>query len=303
MANNMNYDYDDYLERVKTNRILLKFVPENCVTDELLNEAAQWGENVNYLPEEMVTEQYIIDKVIKGSIYFGIMDDKYKTQAVCNEAVKNGYGYGYNSKIPDIFKTQQLYNCMIMEPNSGWTCGSMLEYVPDEFITAELCNYIADKGTMGWYLGLVPEQFKDFNICMKSVEQEGLALKFVPQEFHSYDMYKVAMEQNVFALTLLPDEYINDEFCGLFVKLEKIQEFYPELDGQRVLFDSEQFLGQLMKIYEYVRDNGDNIKGVLCSQERYDDFINVIKDQFNNNQDNNNNNNDNDDVNINDNIL
>lgn len=151
----------------------------------------------------------------------GEVPEKFRTQEVCELAVKN---FGKNLQyVPDELIAPELCKVAVEED------GCAIKYVPDNLITQKLCNIafknrtyaftvIPDKFktpemcrsalaiAMGDYFEYVPDRLKTPEMCKAVIEKDGYALEFVPDELKTPELCQLAVDNDDYAIRFVPDE-------------------------------------------------------------------------------------------------
>ena len=102
------------------------------------------------------------------------VSDSFKTQGMCNEAVRNG-----------------LF---------------MLKYIPDHLRTLEMSNAIMRIIPEAFHR--VPDRFKTQEMCEKAVKADPLGLNVVLGHLKTSEMYNAAMREDPSSLIYVPDWFV-----------------------------------------------------------------------------------------------
>ena len=95
-----------------------------------------------------------------------------------------------------------------------------LEYIEKHWnILEPICKWLND-------LKFIPEKYRDYNICLEAVKQNGFALYYVPKELRTKELCEIAVQQNGYALEYVPDELITKELCELVIQRSGLSLFY-----------------------------------------------------------------------------
>ena len=126
-----------YIEAVKHEGWILRYVPENLKTPELCLEAVkQDSDALKYVPENLKTPELCLEAVKRDGMMLEYVPEALKTAELCLEAVKNGV--------------------------------DVLQYVPENLKTAEM--YFETVKKNGCWLENVPENLKQRNSALKRLK-------------------------------------------------------------------------------------------------------------------------------------
>lgn len=104
-----------------------------------------------------------------------------------------------------------------------------LEFVPPELISREMCyTAIVDRQLLHYVppLKLVPDRFKDYELCLMAVREFAGSLEFVPEEHKTEELCRdafsfVHINENKLDTEKLPlyvpEKFFNKEFCRFIV--------------------------------------------------------------------------------------
>jgi hypothetical protein len=83
--------------------------------------------------------------------------------------------------------------------------GYEIAYVPEELRDYNMCMTAVKQ--YGYILGdYIPKELRDYTMCITAVKQDGYALEFVPEELRDYNMCITAVKQYGSTLKYVPKE-------------------------------------------------------------------------------------------------
>ena len=112
------------------------------------------------LPDDKEYQKHLV-QVTKNADYMKFLPEKYKTEELCEIAVKEN---------PKAF-----------------------QYVPEDMISQELCESVVKDN--GWNLQYVPFNHRTEEICSIAVEKDGHALRYVPSSQRTFEICDAAFAE------------------------------------------------------------------------------------------------------------
>jgi len=220
----------DYLEMVKHNGLLLKYVPKELKTTRLCFEAAKRKiKALDYVPEP-------IKNVVKNAVHTN------KTPDDLEMVERNGCLLEY---VPPELKTVGI--CLAAVKNDG--CA--LQHVPKTLREdKDICLAAVKKD--GCALQHVPKTLReDKDICLEAVKNDGCALQFVPYELHITELCFEAVKQKYEALNFV----LNNELRDF---LKNVKPFDPNKTLKEYCLEAVKLNGlALQHVPETIREDRD----------------------------------------------
>lgn len=116
------------------------------------------------------------------------------------------------NKLVDVDYIKENWN--ILKPSILWIVqreGLFLEKIPEEYRNTDLClNAVTQNG---WSLKFVPDSTKNTEICLQAVKTHGISLQYIPQNLRSKEICLQAVSQDGVALLHVPTERRDREMC------------------------------------------------------------------------------------------
>lgn len=138
--------------------------------------------NIQYFPDEYITEELVIKAVKERGFILEKIDEKYRTREVCLKAISHESGCDIRS-IPQNILDKKI--CM------KWLKSKPFVYMPLERIPLELWDYdicLAAVKLCGEELKRIPKEYIDETMCLTAVKQTKAALKYIPQEMFTAEL-------------------------------------------------------------------------------------------------------------------
>ena len=153
-------------------------------------------------------------------------------------------------------------NWTVLEPLCLWL--KDLRYIPEELRDYNLCLE-AIKQT-GRSLPYVPNKHKDYNMYLEAVKQNGYTLKDIPEEFRDYNLCLEAIKNNGYALPSVPKEHRDYNLCLEVVKKNSL--ILREL--------SENYIDYALCL-ESVQQNGGILRFIPKEHRDYNICLEAVK--------------------------
>ena len=226
-------EYDEWLQLSKINPLIIKYVPENMKTPEMFLEMVRsYGRyGLEYIPENMKTPEICMEAVKRDGLALQYVPENMRTPEMCMEAVNKypiyfEYFGGSLSEmptalqyVPENMRTPEICMEAVKQDLNA------LKYIPENLKTEELYLNLAksqpgyvteykDKTTkiyISSVLGLIPENMRTFEICLKEVKNNTFALRYVPENMKTYELYlNLAKGTDLF---FFPENMRTPEIC------------------------------------------------------------------------------------------
>jgi len=166
--------------------------------------------------------------------------------------------------------------------------GFVLKYVPEEVKDYKMCLEAIKQA--GYRLEFVPEKLKDYNMCLIAVKSKATALKYVPEEFKDYKLCLEAVKSGGYMLIDVPEEFKDYKLCLTAVKSdgcaivdvpEELKDYNMYLeavksDGYTLECIPEEFKDYQMCL-EAVKSKGEALKYVPEELKDYRMCLTAIK--------------------------
>jgi len=111
----------------------------------------------------------------------------------------------------------------------------------------DIYNNFAIVSKNGRALEFIPEEEKDYKICLAAVKQTGYALKFVPKELQSEELCLAAIKETGYALQYVLKKFQTAKLCAIACKKSKYSNSFQYI--KRELLNSEDFCIDLINEY------------------------------------------------------
>lgn len=192
--------------------------------------------------------------VKKDGLLLRYIQDKNKTEEICEEAVKNNeLAIKYTNKSNEIMwehvvginpwlitdksidKTGTSYKVYL---KGNAIDGLLLAYTPKEYQTDELIEIAIENNGMA--LEFVPNQNE--LLVKKAIENNPLALKYASREYKTKEICNIALTSNVFALPYITD--ISDSILNqldfsryIFSYIESTEGYIEAINSEKIILD------------------------------------------------------------------
>jgi hypothetical protein len=152
---------------------VLQSVPKKFLTQDLCSAAVdRYADAIEAVPEDLLTEEMCLVAVRQGeeamTSYLGSVPEKFRTKAVCLEALENSHindEADFFSCIPEEFLKDPEFLGQAVKHISVW------EYIPKSaWEDQTFCRAAIE--IRGWWLSYVPEEFKTLEVCVAAIKQE-----------------------------------------------------------------------------------------------------------------------------------
>jgi hypothetical protein len=224
-----------FLEKIKQNDYVLKYMVEHNITEEICIEAIKHKNSdiLQYIPAKFKTTEFYLKAMKHMNIELKYIPDKLKTKKLCEESLIET-GRDSIEYIPDELKTKEFYLESVINYDLY-----IFKYIPNEFVTKELCLEIIKQD--GRLLEYIPDEFIDYELCLEAIKQNYKAIKFVPEKFLNEKFCQIASKVNIFIFRYLYDKY--NKFTSREICMKAIQQNYKNIDLIPIKFiDKELFL-------------------------------------------------------------
>jgi hypothetical protein len=209
------------------------------------------------MDENIITSEIAELAFRQNANCFHLIPDELKTQEMCTEAVKKGWG---NIEfMPDHLKTKEI--CEI-----AMNCSVHAQiFVPHRFETEEL--YLLSVKADGMALKHVPDKFRTPEVCLQAVISTPEAKEFVPERFtgdyNIYEFFQGKLKNDFLLTGQLSFEQIQNVFHGEAVRLNDMYFFNAKLNDFTLEYDR--------------KTNQINLKAVDDKPEKKQDSENITK--------------------------
>lgn len=159
------------LKAIMLDALLIDSVPEENMTDEILNIAIDSKpKSVLLVPLTRLTKQLYIRAVsLKGMLIKDVPKGFSLTEAMCSAAVKqNGLTY---KELPDHYRTPSLALAAVSQN------GLALDQVHETDMNFEVCMAAVKSNPKAFVY--VPKEMENFELCMEAVRNSGILLRRV----------------------------------------------------------------------------------------------------------------------------
>jgi hypothetical protein len=162
-----------------------KIVSKNYIKEnwDILEPIVKDFRNIKYLPDEYLTTDKCLEAIKKDSKSFCSLPEKFKTKELCN---------------------------YIMEYHPVF-----FQFLPDKYKEDMIKKYFNNTKEMIKY---IPKEFRDYNLCLEAVKQNGMALEYVPIELRTPELCKLAIHNGLVSYTAIPSHIYDLELYELVVK-------------------------------------------------------------------------------------
>lgn len=203
-----------YIDAMKKNGSLLKFVPNNIMTHELCIMAIkQNGLSLKFVPNNIMTHELCIMAIKQNCWSLKFVPEHIISDDLCFEAFnKNSKTIEY---IPDTLKTYDMCCKFIEQYDEFWW---VIMYIPSSFLNDQICETAVKRGWKA--LKYVPVDLITINMCKMALKQNWKAFKFIPENILTYDLlhYAIREQNNGLVLSLFPEHMKTYELCMMAIK-------------------------------------------------------------------------------------
>lgn len=118
---------------------------------------------------------------------------------------------------------EQILNEAIKDPTIS--VGDLLELTKLLYISLVKIN--------GKMLEAVPEQFKDYDLCLAAVNKNGAALRYVPTQLRDYDICMAAVRNTGYAFRDIPEVFQTIKFAEVSVLTAEVEDIQIHFRGSK----------------------------------------------------------------------
>lgn len=232
---------NNYLKKLKSNKIDIKDIKERYLTSEIcLYEIMKHINYFRMMSKRLITQDicfYVFDNCIE---YFEFIPDEFKTKEMCIKAVSNNY---YNIKyVPLKFRDDEMYYNVISNTDDFINVitfeeiGESLKRLYIDKAIKRNPNYIlkADNNYIleyNWIEAInskenlvfnLPEIYKNNNFFKKIIEVNPEFISKMPLDQLSQNLFDLSFKKNPNLIKYFPDQFITPEMA------EYIKNYLPQ---------------------------------------------------------------------------
>lgn len=177
----------------------LQHVPPQLFTRAILETlVARDGMAIRYAPPRLLHEEMCRVAVAHSDAALQFVPVRYRTKRVCTAAVEHGL-------VPPPPRLVPMGNPWLRIPPCApptRTSPRVLQHVPWHLRTQRLCRHAVQRDPDN--LCVVPHQFRDHEICLTALLQDGSQLPHVPPHVLTPDLLRVAVAHDPLLITAVP---------------------------------------------------------------------------------------------------
>ena len=179
----------------------IRFIKKDIITEDIcLRAIDSFRYALGWIPKEYRTQRiclYAFDRDPSNIEYFPV---EYITEELVLRAVKHS---GFLLKeVPEHFRTKEV--CLIAVSDRG---RGRIEDVPETVLDKEIILSYFQNTQWGFQqLKVVPEEMKDYDVCLAAVKSDGSNLQYVPNIYYDYNMCLSALNRTPNAYEQIPDD-------------------------------------------------------------------------------------------------
>ena len=153
-------------------------------------------------------------------------------------------------------------NWNILEPICKWL--NDIRFIPEKYRDYNI--YLEAVKQNGHALGYIPKELRDYNLCLEAVKNNGEALSFVTKELRDYNIYLEAVKQDGEALISVPKELRDYNLC-----LEAVKQ-----DGFALRYVPDEYINYDLCL-EAVKNDEKALMYVPYQYRDYNLYLEIVK--------------------------
>jgi tetratricopeptide (TPR) repeat protein len=235
---NYNITHELYIDALKNEPSLLKYIPKEIKDVELCNVSVDGnGSMLEYVPKEIQTYDMCIKAVIDNPLMLEYCNNK--TLELCIIAAS------VNSKslifVPEEFKTSLKFYSKLFKMNP-----KTISMIPEEFITQKMCNIaIYNNPSM---LNIIPIKYRIDLLCAHSLYHESYdnVLPHIPKDIQTNSLFYNSVKDKLHDLTIVPKDkliHIIKSHSNIIDDYRYLQELIPNYNMNVFTFGIGMLIG------------------------------------------------------------
>ncbi len=201
---------DVFLQAFDLNIGMIEYVPEKILTPEMLMKLME----INYMvfpkiPEDLRSEKICGYAIAKNPEFIKYVPVSLRSEDLCLTAVK--HNSWYLQYVPDTVITYEM--CKIAAEDNARGVRFIPESMYDKELALFVLNSIMQNQGTGYGLEHIPEQYLDYDMCMRAVTYAGENLRYIPVRYKDYDLCLTAVRNKPEVIDYVPSEFLSPEMA------------------------------------------------------------------------------------------